>query len=205
MHPRSGRRKPSWLLYWNQAFLHFTLFYFIYKTAVGCKEVNGNCEESHLVMWTSDRSEARAVEEASGKPWVLTGLRKGIVWAWFLRGNILYSNLKTASLFFSFPQSQSSHLPTPFEYFLLWFPSHKRRTRNEEAEMLSKQPPVSTVTQNTSSLHQLGLDLVSARCWKDHSVISSQREPAYRVLAQVSAYYTTSLRSSQGSCPSRAP
>ena len=50
--------------------------------------------------------------------------------------------------------------------------------------MLREQLPISMVTKNTSSLSQLGLDLVSLHCWKDHSFTSSQRELAYRALAK---------------------
>lgn len=67
--------------------------------------------------------------------------------------------------------------------------------------MLCEQLPISMVTKNTYSLSQLGLDLVSAHCWKDHSFTSSQRQLAHRALAKGPPCHITPPRSSQRAHP----
>lgn len=126
-----GQKKLFCFLNWNEGFFHFIS---VYEMVMGHKKVSGNCEESHLVLCTSERTEAKDLwmrHRGSLVCWL--GWERWLCRPDSQSGNIFYSSLKMKSLFpticlSSFPLSLSiSFLICNFSPISI----PKRRIRNK--------------------------------------------------------------------------
>lgn len=128
-----GEKMLFWPLHWNEALLYFPS---IYMMVMSHKKTSGNCEDSHLVLRISERTEAKELWQAQGSPGVLPGLGKGIVWAWCPeRQHPLLQPENVTFFSFLLLQCQPFLLPTlSISFFSNFSPIwiHQRRTTNKE-------------------------------------------------------------------------
>lgn len=111
-----GGKKLLWSLYWNEALPHFTAIYVMvmsHRWVATVKKVIWLC------VCTSERTEAKELwRRHQGSPGALTGLRKGIVWAWCPE---MQHSLVQAEDIISFllTPTMSAFLPSRSKYFPL--------------------------------------------------------------------------------------